>query len=551
VNQPRATLAAGMQVTPSVRLLSPLGAGGMGAVWLADHTALNTRVVVKFMLGGGIDSSAGARTRFKREAEAASQVKSPHVVQTFDYGVTAEGVPFIVMEHLEGRDLGAEIAARGALDPVMVIAIVTQVAKALSKAHTAGLLHRDIKPDNIFLCQSEGEDDLFVKLLDFGIAKAPVPEGEVELDGQTKTGQVVGTPFYMSPEQVTAQKVIDLRSDLWSLGIVAFEAFTGKRPFDGPSFGALAVKIATGEPPRPSDENPDLPKTIDAWFSRACAREPSARFGSARELADALRTAFEGVVSLPPMASGAMSDSGPRAGVSGSRAIPEISRATPEVPSVPPGPISVDDDARSRPSFVLASTVQPDEAAGDRSALARSEPGAMAGRGDHARERRGPPTKVKILAPVVALAVITLAIGAGWKAREHTGEGPTASSGGATAKNAPSSANAAPTTTDSTTANGAGAPSALAPASATSPIASALTRLEDAGVLVTTPSSPAVPPRASAPVPVSTGPRGRPPASSGTPSTANVTTVASTKRAGAGSAPPRASAQPNHDDPLF
>ena len=110
VNQPRATLAAGMEVTPSVRLLSPLGAGGMGAVWLADHMALNTRVVVKFMLGG-LDSSVSARARFKREAEAASQVKSPHVVQTFDYGVTSVGVPFIVMEHLEGRDLGQEILA--------------------------------------------------------------------------------------------------------------------------------------------------------------------------------------------------------------------------------------------------------------------------------------------------------------------------------------------------------------------------------------------------------------------------------------------------------
>src|ERR1700712_2933070 len=121
-----------MEVTPSVRLVSPLGAGGMGAVWLADHTALNTRVVVKFMLGG-LDSSTSARSRFKREAEAASQVKSPHVVQTFDYGLTPEGVPFIVMEHLEGRDLGAEISARGALDPVVVISVVTQIAKALSK----------------------------------------------------------------------------------------------------------------------------------------------------------------------------------------------------------------------------------------------------------------------------------------------------------------------------------------------------------------------------------------------------------------------------------
>ena len=317
MNQPRATLAAGMQVTPSVRLLSPLGAGGMGAVWLADHTALNTRVVVKFMLVG-LDSSVSARARFKKEAEAASQVKSPHVVQTFDYGVTSQGLPFIVMEHLEGRDLAAEIAALGALEPGRVVAIVTQVAKALSKAHAAGLLHRDIKPDNIFLCHTEAEDELFVKLLDFGIAKTHAPDGEAELDGQTKTGQVIGTPFYMSPEQVTAQKIIDLRSDLWSLGIVAFEALTGKRPFDGPSFGALAVKIATTNPPKPSDENPALPPSVDAWFAQACAREASGRFASARELASRLRAAFEGVVSLPPIASG-MTDTGPQPSDSGSR----------------------------------------------------------------------------------------------------------------------------------------------------------------------------------------------------------------------------------------
>ena len=415
VNQPRATLAAGMQVTPSVRLVSKLGAGGMGAVWIADHTALNTRVVVKFMLVG-LDSSASARTRFKREAEAASQVKSPHVVQTFDYGVTADGLPFIVMEHLEGRDLAAEIAARGALAPVTVIAIVTQVAKALTKAHAAGLLHRDIKPDNIFLCQSESEDDLFVKLLDFGIAKSHAVEGEAELDAQTKTGQVIGTPFYMSPEQVTAQKIIDLRSDLWSLAVVAFEALTGHRPYDGPSFGALAVKIATGDQPRPSAANPALPPSVDAWFAQACAREPSGRFASARELADRLRAAFDGVVSLPPAPSGGAT-SDPRPVSSGSR------------PTKPSAGVEVDDTGR--PSFVLASTVQTDDPVGDPSALARSEPGRSVAAttdrmGDSRASGRGA-MRGKVVVPVVALVVVALALAAGWTARERTEPGPISS----------------------------------------------------------------------------------------------------------------------------
>ena len=409
MNQPRATLAAGTQVTPSVRLLSPIGEGGMGAVWLADHTGLNTRVVVKFMLGG-LDSSTSARTRFKREAEAASQVKSPHVVQTFDYGVTGEGVPFIVMEYLEGRDLREEIAARGALDPATVVTIVVQVAKALTKAHAGGLLHRDIKPDNIFLCHKDAEDDLFVKLLDFGIAKTPSVEGDTDLDGETKTGQVVGTPFYMSPEQVTAQKVVDLRSDLWSLGIVAFEALTGHRPYDGPSFGALAVKIATGEAPRPSQQNPVLPTSVDTWFAKACAREPSARFASARELADGLRAAFEGVVSLPPVASG-----------------------------VSPS------DPGERPSFVLASTVSTDDPAGDPSALARSEPGRIVGAAaERAEQSRKPLARGKVIVPVIGLGVVALALAAGWKAREHTESGPVPSttSTGSLASAAPSLAHA-------------------------------------------------------------------------------------------------------------
>ncbi len=547
-----------MQVTPSVRLVSKLGAGGMGAVWLADHTALATRVVVKFMLGG-LDSSTSARARFKREAEAASQVKSPHVVQTFDYGVTAEGVPFIVMEHLEGRDLAAEIAARGALDPVTVIAIVTQVAKALSKAHAAGLLHRDIKPDNIFLCESEPTDDLFVKLLDFGIAKTHQGDDsarEAEMDAQTKTGQVIGTPFYMSPEQVTAQKVIDQRSDLWSLGVVAFEALTGKRPYDGPSFGALAVKIATTEPPKPSDANPALPPSVDAWFARACARDPADRFGSARELADQLRAAFEGVVSLPPIASGAMSDSGARSGSGargGSGAVttpsPRRPRSNPSAPiaSVPAGPISVDDDAHSRPSFVLASTVQPEAASGEREALARSEGGGAVAVAVKGREETpsagGPPRRVKVIVPIVAVATILGAIGIGrWTAREQPGDRTGASGTNAT--------NASGTTVESATAKNASttqsstAPSASSASSAdVVTVADAATPRDRASAAPSTTGAPSAIPVTVVSAPVHTaGARPRPTsvASAGASATPKATaTVAPT------------STSTNAQDPLY
>jgi serine/threonine-protein kinase len=525
VNHPRATLAAGMEVTPSVRLVSPLGAGGMGAVWLADHTALDTRVVVKFMLGA-LESSPSARARFKREAAAASQVKSPHVVQTFDYGVTSEGVPFIVMEHLEGRDLGAEILARGALEPATVVVIVAQVAKALAKAHGAGLLHRDIKPDNIFLCQSEGEEELFVKLLDFGIAKAHVPEGEAELDSQTKTGQVVGTPFYMSPEQMTAQKDIDLRSDLWSLGVVAFEALTGRRPYDGPSFGALAVKIATGEPPRPSDMNPALPPAVDAWFAKACAREPSQRFSSARELAEGLRAAFEGVVSLAPMTQ-AMSDSGPR----------RRSDAQPgTIPSAPPGPISVDDDARPRNSFVLASTL---------------EPSASGRRGE---PRDGPPARGKVLLPVAALLGIALAVAAGWKAKDQASDPERTPTKAASAKHAPTAASAGKTILVPARSAPVAAPppsaSASAPASASasapaSAAASASATPND--TLPVAPTAAQVAPPASAATAAHHDPGlgtiTRPPAASARPPSASVPAAQPSTR-------PTSTAT-SHDDPLF
>ena len=359
MTEARANLVPGKQITKAVVLLEPLSSGGMGAVWLADHQGLKTRVVVKFMLGG-LDTSESARTRFSREAAAAAQVKSPHVVQMLDHGVSDDGVPFIVMEHLEGHDLGDEIEKNGALDPAKVVGVVTQVAKALSKVHAAGLLHRDIKPDNIFLCA--GEEDLFVKLLDFGIAKSSaVDQGDGSLDGETKTGQIVGTPYYMSPEQVTAQKVIDHRSDLWALGVVAYEALTGQRPYDGPSFGALAVKIATGTPPKPSEANPALPPAVDLWFAKACARNAADRFSSAKEMAEAFRAAFEGVVSLPGIVS---SDSGQRGPLGSSSGV--------RVPSRPDAQAAEGTDG----GFGLAATALDDSASERKDvALGRSEAG--------------------------------------------------------------------------------------------------------------------------------------------------------------------------------
>ncbi|HLK37239.1 MAG TPA: protein kinase [Polyangiaceae bacterium] len=286
--------APGMMVTSNVRLLRPLGRGGMGSVWVAEHVSLRTNVVVKFMARELADSQE-ALARFSREAAAASQVKSPHVVQMLDHGVGVDGRPYIVMELLEGHDLEQRLAAGTALPPGEVDAVVSQLARALSKAHERGIVHRDVKPSNVFLLDAGG-GELFVKLLDFGIAKAP--EGGIA-GGTTRTGSFVGSPFYMSPEQVVGDKQIDHRTDLWSLGVVAYEALTGAKPFYAETVGALALKIHRDPLPIPSRVNPALPPAVDAWFAQACARDPAGRFGSARDMSDALARALSRAAGAP------------------------------------------------------------------------------------------------------------------------------------------------------------------------------------------------------------------------------------------------------------
>ncbi len=277
----------GMLVTPKLRLVRELGAGGMGAVWLADHLALETQVVVKFVSEKLVWSSE-AVARFSREATAASQVRSPHVVQILDHGVMESGIPYIVMELLEGHDLAAHLTPAG-LPPREVVPIVTQLSRALARAHERGIVHRDIKPSNVFLCDMGG-GELFVKLLDFGVAKH---EAATKPGDETRTGAVLGSPFYMSPEQLMGEKGVDYRSDLWSLGVLAFEALTGQRPFNGETVGALTMQVHAEKLPRPTQKNPMLPAAVDEWFFKACAREPAARFAGAKQLAAALAAALD------------------------------------------------------------------------------------------------------------------------------------------------------------------------------------------------------------------------------------------------------------------
>ena len=283
-----------MMVTPSVKLVRPLGEGGMGAVWVAEHLALRTQVVVKF-IGSGLRGSKEAQERFSREAAAASQVKSPHVVQTFDHGVTDDGIPYIVMELLEGRDLGQYLDQSAKVPPDLVVEILGQLARALDRAHERGIIHRDIKPGNIYLCDAGRSGEVFVKLLDFGIAKGAELSGIANrVDSGTKTGSMIGSPFYMSPEQILGSKDIDHRSDLWSVGVVAYEMLTGQKPFDAETMGGLAIRIHSEPLPLATTVNPDLPIAVDAWFARACARDIQVRFASAKEMTEELARALGG-----------------------------------------------------------------------------------------------------------------------------------------------------------------------------------------------------------------------------------------------------------------
>jgi len=278
----------GQLVTPTLRLVRVLGTGGMGSVWVADHLALRTQVAVKFM-DAQFAHSADFVRRFQTEAIAAAAIKSPHVGQVFDHGITAEQEPYIVMELLQGEDLRGRLRRTGPLTPVALAPILSQIAKALGSAHELGIVHRDIKPANVFLMKYG--DEVFVKVLDFGIAKL---SDDGTAGGHTVTGNMMGTAPYMSPEQLVGGLPVDYRADLWALGVVAYKALTGKLPFNGPTLGAVSIAVHAGNFIPPSEAragHAGLSSAMDAWMRRALARDPSARFASAREMADAFERA--------------------------------------------------------------------------------------------------------------------------------------------------------------------------------------------------------------------------------------------------------------------
>lgn len=275
-------LAENMIVAERFRLNRMIGRGGMGSVWHATHLGLDTECAIKF-IEGDFASLPEAHQRFEREAKAAAQLRSPHVVQIMDNGVW-EGRPYIAMELLDGEDLKKRLS-KGQMSPNEIASILTQVCRALTKAHALGIVHRDLKPDNIFLVRDDDRE--IAKVLDFGIAKR-----QDTVDGSnTRTGAMLGTPYYMSPEQAQGIKSVDFRSDLWSLAVIAYQAIVGKLPFQSEALGDLLVKIIVHPIPVPS-QVAAVPPGFDAWFAKATQRDPNGRFQSAKDFADSLLLAI-------------------------------------------------------------------------------------------------------------------------------------------------------------------------------------------------------------------------------------------------------------------
>ncbi len=255
-----------------------LGAGGMGVVVGATHVGLGSRVALKFLLAEMTKYPAIVE-RFVREARASAQLQTENVCRVMDVGATDDGIPYIVMELLQGHDLASVIKHSGPTPPPLVADWMLQVCQALAEAHALGIVHRDLKPGNLFLTQKSNGKQV-VKVLDFGIAKAPTTDFNL-----TQTSSVMGSPGYMSPEQLKSSKAADPRSDIWSLGIVMYELLSARKPFGGETITELALKVVTEpHPPLPNV----LPKQICDVVQRCLEKSPDRRYGDVAALAAAL-----------------------------------------------------------------------------------------------------------------------------------------------------------------------------------------------------------------------------------------------------------------------
>jgi len=265
------------------RLLRLIGSGGMGGVYEAEHLEIGKHVAVKFLHVEYAKNPEAVR-RFHQEARAAAAAGHAGIVDIYDIGKTSDGAPYLVMELLEGESLGGMLKREKAISVALAVAIARGALSALAAAHKKGIVHRDIKPDNIFLEQTSSEGPS-VKLLDFGVSKM----SQLGVPSATVEGTALGTPHYMAPEQARGELTLDARVDVYAMGVILYEMLAGTLPFDAPNYHALILRVIQ-DPPRPlSEHRPEVPQELAAVIEKALAKAPADRFASAEALAEALR----------------------------------------------------------------------------------------------------------------------------------------------------------------------------------------------------------------------------------------------------------------------
>lgn len=335
-------IQTGQIIDGRYRIMREIGHGSMGAVYEGENIMVHRRVAIK-VLHPEVAAKGTTVQRFEREAQAAGRIGSDHIVDVLDLGSLRDGSYYMVMEFLEGMTFTKRIISRGRLPPREVAPIVQQLLTGLEAAHKAGIIHRDLKPDNVFLQQTRSGQVDFVKILDFGVSKFNPLNTEEHLQ-LTRAGAVVGTPFYMSPEQAKGNREVDARSDLYSVGVIMFQAVTGQVPFHAGTFNELIFKIVLEQPPPPEYFVPDLDAGFSRIIRRGMAREPSERYQSATEMRDAL-SAWLHSTPEPPGNLAAAGPLAPPPSVGG--------RVTPPLPpsraaARPAGMDEVDDQAKTR-----------------------------------------------------------------------------------------------------------------------------------------------------------------------------------------------------------
>jgi serine/threonine protein kinase len=281
-----AGVRAGDVLAGKYRVVRVLGAGGMGVVVMAHHLLLNQDVALKFLLPSLL-SNTDVVERFAREARAAVRIKSEHVARVSDVGTLENGAPFMVMEFLEGQDLAAWLQERGPLPIDLAVDFLLQACVAVADAHAIGIVHRDLKPANLF-CARRSDGQFIIKVLDFGISKITQLWDSDAGRAMTQTTSVMGSPFYMSPEQMQSSRDVDSLTDIWALGVTLYELLTGARPFGGDSYAQLAIRVATAPFAPIRALRPDAPEGLEAVVLKCLEKDKRRRFANVAELAMAL-----------------------------------------------------------------------------------------------------------------------------------------------------------------------------------------------------------------------------------------------------------------------